>query len=70
VLIDGKAGLNGVGDYELIDLTTGKSQPRGKNLTENHLCLLHGGSNLELVAGSNVKILVRGGETKLQRQAM
>lgn len=70
VLIEGKAEINGVGDYKLIDMTTGKSQVRGKSLTENHLCILYGGSNLQLVAGSNVKILVRGGETKLQRQAM
>jgi hypothetical protein len=70
VLIEGKAEINGVGDYELINLTSGKSQVRGKALIENNLCLINGGSNLELVAGTNVKILVRGGETKLQRQGM
>ncbi len=70
ILVDGKAELRGVGDYVLIDLTIGKSYKRGNKVTENHLCVVTGGSDVNLVARKDVKILINGGDANPLRHGM
>ncbi len=70
ILIDGKAELRGVGDYIVIDLTNGKSHKRGKNVSENHLYVVTGGSDINLVARKDIRILINGGDANPLRHGM
>ena len=69
ILTDGKAELRGVGDYYVIDLTIGKSFKRGKNLTKNHLYVVTGGSDIEIVAKDDVSLLIKGADGGPLRRA-
>jgi hypothetical protein len=70
ILVDGKAELRGVGDYVVIDLTIGKSYKRGNKVTENHLFVVTGGSDVNLVARKDVKVLINGGDANPLRHGM
>ena len=70
ILVDGNAELRGVGDYNLLDLTSGKSQKRAKNVSESHLYVVTGGSDVMLTARGDVTILVNGGDANPSRHGM
>lgn len=70
ILVDGKAELRGVGNYVVIDLTIGKSYKRGDKITENHLFVVTGGSDVNLVARNDVKVLINGQDANPLRHGM
>ena len=70
VLLSGKAEFRGVGDYVVVDLTAGKSHKRGKDVTTNHLYVVTGGSDINLVARKDMKILINGGDANPLRHGM
>ena len=70
ILVDGKAELRGVGDYNLLDLTSGKASKRAKNLSKSHLYVVTGGSDVMLTARGDVTILVNGGYANPSRHGM
>ena len=70
VLLDGDAELGGVGDYLMVDLTIGKSFKRGKGISENHLYIITGGSDIKITAKDNIRILVKGIDSTPSRKAM
>ena len=70
IVVDGKTELKGVGDYKLIDLTSGKSGVRVKSLDENHLYIITGGSDVKIMARGDAIIMVNGGEINPLRRGM
>ena len=64
ILVDGSIEMRGAGDYYLFDLTAGKKYKRGKDITDSHLYLVSGGTDLKIAARNDSKILVTGGDSK------
>ena len=69
ILFDGSVEMRGTGDYFVIDLTAGKKFKRGKDITESHLYISSGGSDLKISARSDSKILMAGSDTAQLRKA-
>lgn len=59
ILIDGKAELQGVGDYLAVNLTAGKTSKRAKEIYPNHLNMVIRGSDIKIIAKSDCTICVQ-----------